>query len=170
VRLGAAGRNAVDFALTYYLGRKAAGDSAAHYHIVSKDKGFDPLIAHLVDRGFSVCRHDDFAWLIALSTGTPGTRLREAPKPLPNRASPTPKASSVAGREERVLTHLQRHANNRPKRHKTLIRHLRSDVLKGEPEAEIEALIEKLKNNGHLRIDEKGAVTYPEHADGKSAS
>ena len=41
------GRNALDFHIAYYIGRLVAEDPNAYFHIISKDKGFDPLIEHL---------------------------------------------------------------------------------------------------------------------------
>ena len=54
----------MDFALAYYLGRKAVTDPTAFFHIVSKDKGYDPLIEHLKARRVKVCRHDNFVAVI----------------------------------------------------------------------------------------------------------
>ena len=56
VKIGGAGRNALDFHLAFYLGELAAGEPHAHYRIVSKDTGFDPLIGHLQGRGLRVDR------------------------------------------------------------------------------------------------------------------
>ena len=50
VRIEKDGKDAVDFAQAYYLGRKAVTDPTAFFHIVSKDKGYDPLIEHLKAR------------------------------------------------------------------------------------------------------------------------
>ena len=47
VRLTSSSKNAVDFALAYYLGRAVLADPTAYFHLVSKDKGYDPLIEHL---------------------------------------------------------------------------------------------------------------------------
>lgn len=41
------GRDALDFHIAYYIGRLSAADPNAYFHIISKDKGFDPLIEHL---------------------------------------------------------------------------------------------------------------------------
>lgn len=41
------GQNALDFHIAYYIGELAAKDPGAQFHIISKDKGFDPLIRHL---------------------------------------------------------------------------------------------------------------------------
>ena len=39
IRIEKDGKDAVDFTLAYYLGRKAITDPGAFFHIVSKDKG-----------------------------------------------------------------------------------------------------------------------------------
>ncbi|MDW8293656.1 MAG: PIN domain-containing protein, partial [Anaerolineae bacterium] len=41
------GPNALDFHIAFYLGALAARDPAAFFYIVSKDKGYEPLIQHL---------------------------------------------------------------------------------------------------------------------------
>ena len=57
VGLKSSGKNALDFALAYYLGRAALADPAAYFHIIAKDGGYDPLIEHLRDRHINVRRH-----------------------------------------------------------------------------------------------------------------
>jgi hypothetical protein len=47
IKISGNGSNALDFHIAYYIGKLAAADPAAFFHIVSKDTGFDPLIAHL---------------------------------------------------------------------------------------------------------------------------
>jgi hypothetical protein len=41
------GSNALDFHIAYYIGRLAVEHPDAHFHVISKDAGFDPLISHL---------------------------------------------------------------------------------------------------------------------------
>ena len=67
VRLKSSSKNAVDFALAFYLGQAVLEHSSASFHLVSKDKGYEPLVAHLKDRGFEVERVDgcdelSFSW------------------------------------------------------------------------------------------------------------
>ena len=57
VKLKSSGKNALDFALAYYLGCAALADPTAYFHIISKDGGFDPLIEHLRARHIHVYRH-----------------------------------------------------------------------------------------------------------------
>lgn len=58
IKIGGSGRNALDFHIAFYLGELLQQQPASSFRIVSKDAGFDPLIAHLVERGFDVARID----------------------------------------------------------------------------------------------------------------
>src|SRR5580765_6234307 len=57
VRLTSPGKNALDFALAYYVGRAVAVDPTGCFHIVSKDTGYDPLIQHLRNNRIDARRH-----------------------------------------------------------------------------------------------------------------
>ncbi len=50
IRISGAGPNALDFHIAFYIGQIAANHPDAFFHIISKDKGFDPLIEHLRER------------------------------------------------------------------------------------------------------------------------
>lgn len=56
VKLKSKAKNALDFALAYYLGRSALADHTAYFHIISKDAGYDPLIGHLRDQHINARR------------------------------------------------------------------------------------------------------------------
>lgn len=56
VRLSGGGANALDFHIAYYLGQLTTKDPTAHFHVISKDTGFDPLIKHLRERKLRACR------------------------------------------------------------------------------------------------------------------
>lgn len=141
IRLTASGRNALDFALAYYLGRAVMTDPSASFHIVSRDGGFEPLIEHLRSQKIRVLRHDDFA-----SLTIPG-RARSS--------SPPPEDMLT-----RVLGHLRKNAATRPKRKKTLMSHLLAVCGKTATEADVVKLIEALSQAGHLSIGDKETVTY----------
>jgi hypothetical protein len=59
VQITGNGQNALDFHIAYYIGELAAGEPDAVFHIISKDKGFDPLINHLKERKIRVHREKD---------------------------------------------------------------------------------------------------------------
>ena len=50
IKFSGAGPNALDFHIAYYIGQISTADPEAFFHIISKDKGFDPLIEHLRER------------------------------------------------------------------------------------------------------------------------
>ena len=138
LRLGSSGKNALDFTLAFYLGQAVTTDPTGYFHIVSKDKGFDPMIEHLRSRHINVRRHDSFATL---------------PFSCPSKATGQPDELFA-----RVLGHLRKNKTNRPKRKSTLIRHLIGPT-HGTEQGILE-LIEKLQKAGQITIGEREAVTY----------
>jgi hypothetical protein len=148
IRLAASGKNALDFALAYYVGRTANAHPGTHLHIVSKDQGFDPLVEHLRSRHLHARRHDDFTTLPFSKGPAPE---RPAPK-----APPTPPEDPVA----RALDHLRRMPTNRPKKKKSLLSLLKSNLGQDASAADALALLEKLLKAGHLGIGDKDVVTY----------
>ncbi|MCX6855491.1 MAG: PIN domain-containing protein [Verrucomicrobia bacterium] len=148
IRLTSSGKNALDFALANYVGRAVSTNAHAFIHIISKDKGFDPLIEHLRSRHIHAHRHDSFAELT----------FSAKPKVAPE----TPKAVTNAQEEPliRVLKHLRKNVANRPKKKKTLLSHLKSQLGKGTTDADAAGLLEKLQKAGRIRISDKDDVTY----------
>ena len=56
IQCAASGKNALDFHIAFYLGEIAHQHSEDEFHIVSEDKGFDPLVQHMRKRGITVRR------------------------------------------------------------------------------------------------------------------
>jgi hypothetical protein len=160
-RLTSIGRNALDFAVAYYLGRAVATDPTGCFHIVSKDSGFDPLIEHLRSRHISVLRHDTFATLpfagpARLSAPIARTIVPKV-KSQARRKTPTlvPDERTI-----RMLEHLRKPSATHPKNKKKLISYLVAYFGHKITEGEALNLVEKLHQAGHLAIGEKGTVTY----------
>ncbi len=61
IKISGNGQNALDFHIAYYVGELAGKDADAQFHIISKDKGFDPLIQHLKSRNIRIRREKDLA-------------------------------------------------------------------------------------------------------------
>lgn len=148
IRLPSSGKNALDFALAYYVGRVVSSDPAAYIHIISKDTGFDPLIEHLRSRHIAAYRHQSFATLTF--SGTPKAVA----------ASPKAELTSQEDPLHRVWERLRRNVTNRPKKKKTLLSHLKSTLGKNASEADAANLLERLQKAGHLSVGEKDSVTY----------
>jgi len=60
------GKNALDFHLTFYLGKLYEKDSNGYFHIISKDTGFDILIKHLKEKKVLVNRYNNIDDIPAL--------------------------------------------------------------------------------------------------------
>src|SRR6185369_111941 len=50
VQISGHGPGALDFHIAYFIGKLAAAHPDAYFHIISKDKGFDPLIKYLKEQ------------------------------------------------------------------------------------------------------------------------
>jgi hypothetical protein len=168
VRLTSPGRNALDFTLAYYVGRAVAGDPTGSFHIVSKDTGYDPLIAHLRSRNILAQRHDSF---VNLPFASALALKSTVPTPVPVAGKPKSTATAKSGAtslnewETRVLEHFRKSAATRPRTQKRLVSFLVPYL--GHKITEDDALsrIETLVQAGHLVIGDKGKVTY--HLDSK---
>ncbi len=168
IRLASSGRNALDFALAYYLGRAVLAYPTAHFHVVSKDGGYDPLIEHLRGRHINVSRHADFSTLIFSDSlkVSPVMTSAQVPKSV---SVATPKAV-VTGLEEQVAQvreHLRKPSTTRPRNRAKLISYLVAHLGHKLSEADAQKLVEKLADSGQLGIDGKGKVTYRMEAGGK---
>jgi len=178
IRLKSSGRNALDFALAYYLGRAVLADPCGYFHLVSKDTGYDPLIEHLRSKHIRVRRHDDYSTLTlsappkasAVTTPatpklappvTPATPSQKTPVPATKpEPRPKPEPSDLEKLEAKVLAHLRKPATKRPGTQKNLVSYLISHLGKKITEAQALALINMLSRDGHLAVDDKGKVTY----------
>lgn len=173
IRLASSGRNAVDFALAYYVGRAAVLDPVGFFHIISDDAGYDPLIAHLRSIHVRVRRHDNYDSLrsllnplspvIATSTSMPtsvAAKIVKTPKPLKAPKPFAPIAPPLDERAIHALEHLRSHPKNRPAREKTLASHMLTLFGNKITEEEAATVVKALRIAGHIAITDKGRVTY----------
>ncbi|MGH8305190.1 MAG: PIN domain-containing protein, partial [Steroidobacteraceae bacterium] len=68
------GKNALDFHIAFYLGEQLARSPESSCVILSKDKGFDPLLKHLVKRGFAVRRANSITEALGSAAPASGAR------------------------------------------------------------------------------------------------
>lgn len=142
VRMAGSGPNALDFHIAFYVGRLAAAEPDAYFHIISKDTGFDPLLAHLKDKKIHSARWKDIADI-----------------PIVKAAN----AKSLPERQSAVLAKLRQLGVSKPRTVKTLSSTINSVFQKSLHESEIAALIDGLTSNGCISISgTKVAYTLPE--------
>jgi hypothetical protein len=131
VKISGNGSNALDFHIAYYIGQLAAADSSAYFHIVSKDKGFDPLIQHLKSKKIfagRVIAITDIPLIKASNTKSPSERL------------------------EVIITKLQQLKASKPRTVTTLRSSIASLFQKQLSEAEVSGLIQELMGKKYLSV------------------
>src|SRR3954462_4696804 len=121
IEVGASGRNALDLVLAWHLGKSAERHPGDAFFVVSRDKDFDPLLAHLRAAGLTVARVDSFTALpfLAASGRKPAAAkpvvaaARKAEPVSPSAPRPDPTADE---RLAKLIDRLERRAKARPVR------------------------------------------------------
>ena len=140
IAIDGSGRNALDFHITYYIGRLSSEDPNAIFHIVSKDTGYDPLIRHLKTKGITCHRLQSLA-------STPVVAAAPPPAGRPDRVQKI--AESLLGRKEA-----------RPRRRKTLTAFITAQLRPQGTEAQLGAVMDRLTKGG-MSILPDDKVTWP---------
>jgi DNA-binding protein len=138
VKITGTGKNALDFHIACHLGELVAKAPKSTIYVISKDKGFDPLIQHLKARGVTVSRRVDVAEI-------PELRI--------------PVSRGKDEQVEAVIENLHARGKSRPRKLSTLqntINHLLDKKLAG---SEMDAFIGKLMKRKVVAVDGT-KVTY----------
>lgn len=69
IRIKGPGKDALDFRIAYYIGKFAEKDPKGMFKIVSKDKGFDPLVEHLRSEKIDCVRIETLATKVISKSG-----------------------------------------------------------------------------------------------------
>jgi hypothetical protein len=144
IKISGNGSNALDFHIAYYIGKLAASDASAYFHIVSKDKGFEPLIQHLRSQKIfagRVTSIKDIPLVKATTCNTPQERLEVA------------------------ISRLQQLNLSKPRTIKTLSSTLSALFQKQLSEQEIGNVVQNLVNKGYVLVTDK-KVSYKLPGDG----
>lgn len=182
VRVSAVGKNALDFHIAFHVGQIAGTDPQGFFHIISKDKGYDPLLAHLKEAGIQGARSESIAAMPLFkpkakkSTGrrlqvivdppsppARATAVKVAPNP-PSQKTVTAKADarSLTGAEWVTFrTALKKMGDKRPVKLAALKNHVVSFVeQRGLHPEVVDGLIGRLKSNQMLRVLPDGKLTW----------
>ena len=140
VKISGAGPNALDFHIAFYLGRLVGRDQTACFHVISNDKGFDPLIAHLKDQSVYAARRSsisDIPLLKATIAGNPLDRARL------------------------FISKLRQPGATKPKKIDTLSRAINALFQKQLSDEDVAAVVRELQKLGEITVDGK-AVQHKE--------
>lgn len=138
VKISGNGSNALDFHIAFYVGQLAAQDPKAYYHIISKDKGFDPLIQHLRGKKISIARSDSIADIPLLKAS--------------NAKTATEKLDVIVG-------NLKQRGSSKPRTIKTLSSTISSLFQKQLADEELTSILSELQDKGWILTTEN-KVSY----------
>jgi PIN domain len=139
VPISGQGPNALDFHIAYYVGKLSAADPEACFHIISKDKGFDPLIKHLKEQKIFCSRCSSVSEIQFVKSSNKLQAKERAAEFYKKRiASTKARPATVAALQSTILSHFY----------------------KLSPE-EVANVVEALKQAGYVVVNGK-KVTYPE--------
>jgi hypothetical protein len=138
IKISGNGQNALDFHIAYYIGLLAANDPKGKYHVISKDKGFDPLIRHLNEEGINARRETDLAEI-------PSLRLKET----------TSKGEKI----DAIVKNLAGRGQSRPRKVKTLENTINNLFTKKLERDELDALVKELRSRKYIVINQNN-VSY----------
>jgi PIN domain len=150
--LEAHGPNALDFHIAYYLGVLAAADATGIFHIISKYKGFDPLIQQLKGKGVSAARSVSIEAMPCFSQATASTIDVNGASDKGTPKSPAGRVSVVDMIKLAVDDLIKRKAA-RPRTPKTLRSTIHARCGKERPAADIDAVYDALVKRGYVKVD-----------------
>lgn len=138
IKISGNGPNALDFHIAFYIGELAAKDPEAFFHIISRDKGFDPLVAHLKSRKLRVQRETDLAEI-----------------PILRISSSTSDDEKIAA----IVKNLISRGQSKPRKVKTLSNTINTLFTKKLEDTELQQLIAKLQEKKYIFVTD-GNVRY----------
>ncbi len=163
IEVGASGHNALDLTLGYYLGQAVMQSPKGHFFIVSKDKDFDPLVAHLKANKVQVSRHDAFAALPFLSPPKKSTPPKPvvSSKPVASVRPAVPAKPPVQeDRLEKLIGRLRTSSAPRPKKKSSLLARISTDFGNKLDAAGQQQKLDELIRRGIVSIDAQDKVSY----------
>ena len=143
IQIDGNGSNALDFHIAYYIGQLAAVNPDASFHVISKDKGFDPLIKHLKAKKVFCQR---------------STSIADIPLVKISNAKSAP-AKSAPEKIDAVIDNLAKRKASRPRTLKTLRSTIKALFVNQLADEELEELLEQLARRGAIDIKD-GKVSY----------
>ncbi len=141
VKISGNGSNALDFHIAFYIGQLAMTEPDAYFHIISKDIGFDPLVAHLKSKKIFACRSKEVTDIPLIKAANSKTLIEK---------------------QAVIVANLQQRGSSKPRTLKTLSSTINSLFQKSLPEEELASLLQGLQTQGVINIkDTKVSYVLP---------
>lgn len=139
IRIQGTGPNALDFHIAYYIGRLSVQFPGAIFSIVSKDKGFDPLIKHLKSKDISCNRL---------------TSLRSISQ------LPEPQLPASADRTQKIAESLLKRKDSKPRTLKALTAYIKGQLNNQASDTAVKEVIARLNQAG-MSAGTDGKLSWP---------
>jgi hypothetical protein len=169
VQIEGRGPNALDMHIAYYIGKLAGDEPGAAFHVVSRDRDYDPLIRHLKTQGITCARWKTVAEIGAEHPPAPAAPRANAAKPARKAsAKPAPKAPVKTAvkllkvppsRIDEVIVNLRKRGSSRPSTKAALASTIKAHYRGGVTDKEVAVLVAELELRGVIALD-GGKVTY----------
>lgn len=152
------GDNALDFHIAYYLGILATSDPTGYFHIITKDKGFDPLIRHLKNKKIFSSRSESIEDMPCFkatedNVNSSNTQLVEIKKKNTSSKKLMEDLIKVA------VNDLIKRKASKPRTPKTLLSTIHAKCGKDVPISDIENVFKRLVEHGYIKVNGP-KVTY----------
>jgi hypothetical protein len=128
------GKNALDFHITFYLGKLYEKDPEGYFHIISKDTGFDILIKHLKEKKALINRYNDISEVPALKQSNCET--------LP-----------IHEKISLIIDYLIKRGNAKPRKVETLANTINSICARGLNSNQLDVIIKAMAKKKLIIID-----------------
>jgi hypothetical protein len=163
VKLDASGHNALDFHITYYLGKLTVADPDGAFYVISKDTGFDSLIAHIKKSHVDCSRAVSIEALPCFAKAANAISKKVKSKPS---ETATVVKHNVNELVERVVANLIKRKLAAPRTVKTLRSTIQNLSGKQYSEKEIGVVFNRLVKKGVVTIEGmKVNYTWPVNTD-----
>lgn len=149
IRASGSGHNALDFHIAFELGRLAERGERGPVYVVSKDKGYDPLIAHVRKDGM-VCQRVEALARVTKPAAANGHSARPQVIDIGAGFAATIKVREILSRSPK---------NARPRKRATLAKHIKAMHQLKLTETGIPNVIEELLST-KLVVETNGQLSY----------
>lgn len=144
VQVSKQGSDALDMHIAFYMGQLAAELKDAYFHVIAKDRDYDPLIAHLKSLKIGAAKWPDLASIPVLKHAA---------------------AMTLKDQIEATRDWLQERKSNRPKTLKTLTNSLKTSAFAGRlDDEEIDLLVKGLVSENLISVQGQ-KIEYPRMTD-----
>jgi hypothetical protein len=133
------GKNALDFHLTFYLGKLYEQDPDGYFHIISKDRGFDILIDHMKEKKVLINRYSSIQKVPALRQPTCETLVMDEKISL-------------------VVDYLSKRGDAKPRKTDALANTINSICGRSLTQKQLESIINILVQRKFIRIDNQKVI------------